>query len=403
MLVPNSRQIDLRVDINLGDGMNARRWGWFLLVAVLLVPVLLSAQPVQVWLNQYGTQSHTGYQLIRTSVGNYAHCVRSGYTGDVLYLSDESGEEIWHHTYGESGNYDSNEDVLEMPDGGFLLAGYAWVDAQSAYDARLIRTDASGAVIWSTFAGAVDGTDKGHKVVRTDGGRIFMTGQIWTGSVSEGALWEFSDNGELLNTYSYNAGTSSVGFHTIILTSDDHLVMSGGGYFNLDDYDGWAIKVNMDGEIVWSNVLYHDYWQYMSRIGEAADGSFIFAGNGVPELDGSPHPWYGRLDANGNAQYTTYYGNPTASSYLLECTPDVDGNWLLAGRYEGADPDQDALLLKIDPADGSVIWTLQVGESDPGSDEGFSDIVLDPDGSYILGGDGDFNEITHPASLRCTT
>ncbi len=371
-----------------------------LLLVLLLFPLLTEAQPLQVWMNQYTNQSQTSYHMIQTSDGNYAHCVREGYSGDVLYLASPEGDEIWHRTYGEMGNYDGNYDVVELPGGGFAMAGFTWVDEQEAYDARLIITDESGFLVTETLVGDSTQSDNGRALVRTADGRIFMTGDTWTGERSEGALWEFNEAGDLVNSYTFSEGVYSVGFNSIDITSDNHLVMSGGGYFALNNYDGYVVKTDLDGNEVWGNVISLAFWQYMTIVREATDGSFMFAGNAALDEDGSPgYPWYGKLDANGDSVWVKHYPGSTSTSYFLTCTEDLDGNWLFGGRIEGEDPHQDALLLKVDPEDGSEIWTLLVGDSTAGSDEGFSDIHVLGDDSYILAGDGDFGELTYPAFL----
>jgi Secretion system C-terminal sorting domain len=379
--------------------MNARRWGFAVLT--LTLPLLAAAQPQLVWMSQYTTQSQSSYHMILTSDGNFAHCVREGYTGDVLYLVSPDGEEIWHHTYGEIGNYDAIQDVVEMPDGGFLLAGYAWVDDQGAYDARLIRTNSSGGMIWETFVGDVNETDYGRGLVRTANGRIFMTGESWTGTRSEGAVWEFTDAGELVNTSYFSQGIYSVGFYNIELTADNHLLMSGGGYFEINNYDGYAVKCDLSGNLIWQNQLHFDHWQYMTNIREASDGSIMFAGNAALDALNHPvYPWYGRLDSDGELVWQEHYPGSIGSSYLLCCTEDTDGDWLFGGRFEGGGEfHQDALMFKVDPLSGGVNWSMLAGDNADGSDEGFSEILVLGEESYMLAGDGDFGELNHPAFL----
>ncbi|MCB2211783.1 T9SS type A sorting domain-containing protein [bacterium] len=373
-------------------------------VAILGLTVAGFAQPDLVWMETHGSSSHSSTDLCQTHNGDFMHLAQVSYTGDTVYRIAPNGDEIWHRTYGETGNYDRNYEILELPDGDFLVAGYEWIDAQSAYDARLIRIDSHGEVVWTTYVGSVDGTDYGNGIARSSNGRIFMCGQVWTGAFSEGAIWEFNENGELLNSISFiPAGHSgSMNFSGIQVTSDNHLVMVGGGYYETDNWDGWILKTTLDGTMVWQTIPSLPDWNHITDVREAGDGTFYFAGNSVSADGDNRHPWHGKFSANGSMEFDHFYGMGDGNqvSYFLSINPDSDGNWLLAGRYEAdGSSHADALLLKVNHSDGSTIWEILEGDPAAGSDEGFSDVAVLRDGSLMVAGDGDFGATVYPPFL----
>ncbi len=370
-------------------------------LAMLGLVAVGTAQPDLVWMETYGSSSHSSYDLCQTHNGDFMHLAQASYTGDTVYRLAPNGDEIWHKTYGETGNYDRNNEILELPNGDFLVAGYEWIDDQSAYDARLIRINPHGGVVWTRYVGAVDGTDYGYAIARSATGRIFMSGQIWTGMFTEGGIWEFDEDGNLLNTISFipDGHSGSMSFSDIEVTADNHLVMVGGGYYETDNWDGWILKSTMDGSMVWETILSRPDWNHFTEIREADDGTLYFAGNSVSADGENRHPWHGKFSATGTLLFSHFYGmgDGNQASYFLTVNKDSDGNWLLAGRYEAdGSSHADALLLKVDHTDGSTIWDILEGDPTVGSDEGFSDVAVLRDGSLMVAGDGDFGATSHP-------
>jgi len=90
---------------------------------------------------------------------------------------DASGNEVWKNCYNLDHNkFDLGYGVDAMPDGGAIFIGSGYkADTSNFRDLMLVRTDASGIVIWTKFYGNVL-AETGYTVI-ADGNRIVGSGK----------------------------------------------------------------------------------------------------------------------------------------------------------------------------------------------------------------------------------
>jgi hypothetical protein len=100
----------------------------------------------------------------------------------ILIKTDANGNIQWAKTYGEIGN-DRAYSVQQTSDGGYIVAGFT--DSFGAGgDILLIKTDASGNIIWAkTYGGTV--SDGASSVQQTSDGGYIVAG--WTASFGAGS------------------------------------------------------------------------------------------------------------------------------------------------------------------------------------------------------------------------
>lgn len=155
----------------------------------------------------FGAGADIAFSVEEVSTGGY---IIGGYTQSIVWdgwviRTDELGNMIWDQTYGDGGS-DAITSVRELEDGGFILGG---LDAFNfgAVDMLLTRTDDMGNPIWSRIFGDPDKDDQGQCVrVMPDGGFVLAGfassfGDSWDSYIvrtdDEGqALWSQIDGGE---------------------------------------------------------------------------------------------------------------------------------------------------------------------------------------------------------------
>jgi hypothetical protein len=131
------------------------------------------------WNQTYGgADSDSARGLVQTSDGGYALAGRTGSPpADYdfwLVKTDASGTEQWNQTYGGT-NTDWAFAVVQMSDGGYVLAGYTYSLGAGNADAWLIRTDATGNIMWNqTYGGTKD--DWALTLVQTADGGYALAG-----------------------------------------------------------------------------------------------------------------------------------------------------------------------------------------------------------------------------------
>jgi hypothetical protein len=154
------------------------------------------------WSQIFGTEDMTamGYALEQTTDGGFIIGGRKGpgrkiqnNTSSDVYLikTDASGAELWSQTYG--GDYfDAGYSLQQTADGGFILSGFK-SDSDSNYadhDIYLVKTDENGTEEWSQTFGDPNTREKGHSVQQTaDGGYIIGgTQSYWPPSLGDGDM-----------------------------------------------------------------------------------------------------------------------------------------------------------------------------------------------------------------------
>jgi hypothetical protein len=122
---------------------------------------------------------------VQTVDGGYALAGDSPGLGDDdfwLVKTDASGNEVWNMTYGGTGE-DVAFSVVQTRDGGYALAGDTYSFDAGGYNAWLVKTDASGNMLWNKTYGGT-GTDEAWCVVQTGDGGYAVAG--YTNSIGAG-------------------------------------------------------------------------------------------------------------------------------------------------------------------------------------------------------------------------
>jgi len=112
------------------------------------------------WTRTYGgikNDSASSIQL--TSDGGYIICGSSESFGagkeDIYLLRiDSNGNALWTKTYGGT-DYDYGSSVRQTLDGGYIIAGQTNSFGAGEYDVYLIKTDASGKILWTKTYGDI--------------------------------------------------------------------------------------------------------------------------------------------------------------------------------------------------------------------------------------------------------
>ncbi len=158
------------------------------------------AEGNELWSHTYGGGGGDwGKEVQQTQEGGY---VVAGWTSsfgageDDVYLlkTDGSGNELWSRTFGGTRG-DWGNSVQQTQDGGYVVAGWTESFGAGECDAYIIRTDESGNELWNhTFGGFSD--DYGNSVRQTFEGNYIIAG--WTYSFGAGSsdVWLIGLEGE---------------------------------------------------------------------------------------------------------------------------------------------------------------------------------------------------------------
>ena len=261
----------------------------------------------------------------------------------LIRVSQKSYDYIdieWMKSFGGSSS-ESLTRVLQTKDGNYLLAGQTnstdgdIISNNGESDIWLLKLDTFGEVVWSKTYG---------------------------GSKAEG-LTDIKENEDgifHITGYSLSIDGDAVGN-------------------NIETMDAWILKLDSDGEIIYSKFYGASSADYPYSIVSTNDGGSAFAGMTYSsDIQGSNSLvglWVTKLDSVGNELWSRKYGGSLIeAAYSMKSTSDngfiitgisLSNDGLMKGNY-GA---YDILTLKLD-SDGKVEWVSNNGswQDDSGYD-----------------------------------
>lgn len=199
--------------------------------------------------------------LIETSDGGYAVLGTTGSFGAVgedfwLVKTDAFGNMEWNRTIGGPGG-DGGHSLVEVSDGGYVLAGSANSLGFGGADAWLVKTDEFGNVEWNqTYGGATD--DLAYSlVVASDGG--YAIAGVWDYAdyvildngeeVAHGSFWlvKTDEFGNMEWNRTYGESDLNVAY-SLVATSDGGYAMAGEiRSLGFTSADLWLVKTDETG------------------------------------------------------------------------------------------------------------------------------------------------------------
>ena len=167
-------------------------------------------------------------------------------------------------------------------------------------------------------------------------------------------------------------------------TTDGGYIITGAtASYGAGNCDVWLIKVDGDGNEVWTNTFGGSEQDSGASVQQTTDGGYIIAGttNAAPLIPETGNVWLIKTDSDGNDLWTYTFGN--GSDWGASVRQTVDGGYIVAGATTsyGAGG-HDVLLIKTN-SDGNEIWIRTFGGSE--TDDGFS-VQQTTDGGYVITG-----------------
>jgi hypothetical protein len=173
-----------------------------------------------------GIAGDAANSLQQTADGGY---IITGYTrsfgaggNDLLLIKlDTNGIIQWTKTYGGPGD-DAGESVRQVIDGGYIVTGYTKSFGTGYKDTYLIRTNATGNVLWAKTFGYSFSDDIGYSVDTTSNDGFIVTGIVGA-SLS---LINLNSSGDTLWTRGFGPIGLSTG-KTVLQTTDGGFIAAG--------------------------------------------------------------------------------------------------------------------------------------------------------------------------------
>lgn len=293
-----------------------------------------------------------------------------------LLRTDASGNEQWNRTFKGKYNIEASS-AQQTGDGGYILAGRiyisGWFSSDSGReDILLIKTDIYGNEQWNkTFE--VTGEDWPNSVVQTPDGGYILSG--WATSLQ--TTWyndhtnifeawliktDVNGNQQWKKTFgetiesSKDTGRSNSPF-TARQTSDGGYILAGSMSLSEEEQNPvWLIKTDTNGNQQWKKKL----GGWAGYVQQSMDGGYFLAGRTVSNREEN-HVLLIKTDENGNELWNAIFGK-TIKGGADAVQQTNDGGYILAGTTNEVDSD-DVWLIKVgrEPEDIETANTSKAG------------------------------------------
>jgi hypothetical protein len=329
-----------------------------LLAFLLIIPVLFTfvqanfQAPSLQWKKTYGP--YWSYDVIQTSDGGYAIAGQNATLGShgynyyepSLIKTDSKGELQWRTVIPDYGwavsvvqtkdlgyavgcnpngllvKLDSDGNIqwkktfdlttcylIQISDGGYVIAGSEHNTTNNGYNARLIKTDENGNLLWNKTFHFGFITLVTSFIQTKNGGYAFSGDTDWFAKTDA--------NGNLLWNQTYNLPVfgQNVNVNAIVNTNDGGYVLAG---FAANQAGAFLIKTDAQGNIQWSN--HYENSSYESIV-QVSDGGYVAAG-----VDQSGSYALIKMDYQGNVLWNASIGGNPSSVILTK-----DNSYVVTG------------------------------------------------------------------------
>ncbi len=400
---------------------------WTLLFSLGTATAFAQAPALQWQKTLGGTFEDLGYSVQQTTDGGYI-CAGTSYSndGDVagnhgdadiwVVKMDASGTIQWKKTYGGTG-FDGAAMIQQTAEGGYVVVGSTTSDDGDVSGKRgdkdywVAKLSNNGSIQWQKcLGGRYD--DQAFSIRQTaDRGYIISgytssangdvsgfhggNGDCWVVKLDSSGTMQW---GKCLGGGNFDGGRDAVqtkdgGYIVAAFTTSADGDVSG----NHGSYDGWVVKLNSNGNILWQKCLGGSGADDLYAIEQTTDDGFIIAGKtassdgDVTFNHGSDDSWVVKLTASGTLQWQKTLGGSAAEA-ARAIRQTTDGGYIVAGYSNSSDGDvtghhgpankNDFWVMKLNGS-GSLQWQKSLG----GTNEDVAHAVLQTtDGGYMIGG-----------------
>ena len=353
--------------------------------SVLVLPtVSISAQQL-LWSDNYGgLYNDGGYACLQTNDSNYvvAGSTYSFGAGDhdfYLVKLTAFGDVLWSRTYGGAGT-EYGRDMVATADGGYVLVGSTTSSGAGGSDVFLVRVDSSGYELWSkTYGGAAN--DVGWSLRSTSDGGLIICGTTSSSGAGFGDMYlirtDASGNVLWSRTFGGPGGESGV---CVRPTADGGFVAVGStGSFGEGYSSVYIARMTADGDSVWAGTYGGAGADFGYSVTVANDNGFIIAGATAPAGAGYSDAYLIKTDSTGLLEWEeTYGGGEDDRAYAV--TESGDGGYVLSGITSSFGHGKvDVYVVKTNPI-GQAVWQETYG----GSQSDYSRAIVRESGNDLF-------------------
>ncbi|WP_135807131.1 PKD domain-containing protein [Halorussus marinus] len=291
--------------------------------------------------------------------------------------ADEPLPERWNTSVGGDGDDKLTTGI--RTDGGYLVVGWTAGD-DGTDDGYVAMVDEAGRTTWERSYGG-PGTDRLFDVKAVEDGYLLAGySSPDADSAWDGWVLKVDDDGEVVWEETHG-GDGPSGFWSLAKSGD---TVYAGGWQKGSTAEAWLVELESDGTQAWSqtyDTLKSNADEYVNSIFVADDGDLLLTGTVESSTYDPSDAWVLNVDAEGEVNWDAEYGGADADR-IHDAAATEDGGFLLAGRTASqGDGAEDGWLVKIDGG-GDKQWERTYGTE---KDDAFYGVLADDDGVVLSG------------------
>ena len=305
------------------------------------------------WSEIIGGPKEDGVQFILNTKKNeflLAGITRSYGSGDrdaMLIKTDESGNVDWMKFYGGS-KQDVGNSVCEALDGGYAFCGRT-ESFSNSMDGWLVRVSETGEKLWEKSFGGENYDDLVNIVAIEDGYLLAGSSLSFGGGPYNGWLLRTNLNGDSLWSYSIGGAGDDRLREIHLLPDNKFLAVGHADHVGEGGLDCWLVCFSIDGDSLWSKTYGGPGRDRCWCLTEGENGSYILGGDTYSFGAGRSDAWLIKVNLNGDSLWsTTFGGDGDEECYSILMTPDQ--GYLITGRAGDISSEKTGyLLIKTTP------------------------------------------------------
>ena len=245
---------------------------------------------------------------------------------------DKNGSFMWSYNYGGPGS-DWGQELLVTNDSTYALTGFTNSSGAGGFDFYLVRAAADGSPLWERTYGGAD-WDKSYGIVEMLDSGFVLVGETssFNNGVKSAYIVRTDKNGDTLWTYVEN-NTEPSFLRGVALDGDSIVVCGGIGDGGQDTYDGFIMKMHIDGTVGWNQIVGQSDNDYFNA---------IFSVNGIYSLGGvrsydyanfKEDMWMYRINDDGTLVIDISYAGAAENDAIHDvAVRDFDQDYYFAGE-----------------------------------------------------------------------
>ena len=270
------------------------------------------------------------------------------------------------------------------PDGSIYVAGYTTSLGEGVEDAFVLRLDAEGDLLWTTTVGG-DDYDAAFDVCPSALGGVAVCGLTFSRGAGLSDLLVFEVNAEGTVLWERVIGGEKLerGESIHPLADGGYILGGGSSTRSAGNVDMYAVRVAAGGGVIWEKKFGRRVYDLASSAVPLQDGGFLLTGHG--DLEGSEAMALTviKIDADGNALWTSRFGERKVYEYGMDAVELPSGKIVIGGVADDSDQTENQLwLLTLDGSGQRLQDQLIGGEGS----EWVCQLALLPNGEVLAVG-----------------